>query len=157
VSERDAFFDNVVCGVLVRSGRVLLVHRNELKRWAPNCWDLPGGHVEKGETDVTAIIRELQEEIGIVVSASNVEFIARLPGDSYDLRIFLVTRWLGNPRNCATDEHDDLNWFAAHELETMTLADSEIIPIITQAIRDNDAPPERHGDGVQRGTTEHPQ
>ena len=31
----------------------------------PNCWDIPGGHVESGETPEECIVREMQEEIGI--------------------------------------------------------------------------------------------
>ena len=31
----------------------------------PNCWDILGGHVEKGETPEECIVREMQEEIDI--------------------------------------------------------------------------------------------
>lgn len=30
----------------------------------PNCWDIPGGHIEPGETAEQCVIREMQEEIG---------------------------------------------------------------------------------------------
>jgi 8-oxo-dGTP pyrophosphatase MutT (NUDIX family) len=137
VSDITSNFDNVVCGLLVRSGRVLLVHRNQLKRWAPNRWDLPGGHVEDGESDVTAVIRELKEELGVDASESQVHRVAQLQGDSYDLRIFVVRAWSGDPENCATNEHDDLNWFTEHELATLTLADPETLEIIVQVLRDD--------------------
>lgn len=143
MSNATASFDNVVCGLLVRSGRVLLVHRNQLKRWAPNCWDLPGGHVEEGESDVMALVRELKEELGINASESQLQCVAQLHGDSYDLRIFSVSDWSGTVKNRATDEHDDLNWFTEHELATLTLADPETLNIIARAIRDDVSPEHR--------------
>lgn len=41
--------------------RVLIVQKNSYKK---NEWDIPGGGIEKGEKPETAIIRELNEELG---------------------------------------------------------------------------------------------
>jgi ADP-ribose pyrophosphatase YjhB (NUDIX family) len=35
----------VVAGLLVRDQQVLLCHRSAERKWYPNVWDLPGGHV----------------------------------------------------------------------------------------------------------------
>jgi 8-oxo-dGTP diphosphatase len=42
----------VVCGALVENGAVLLVHRSPTRRAYPDLWDLPGGHVEAGESEL---------------------------------------------------------------------------------------------------------
>jgi 8-oxo-dGTP diphosphatase len=50
-------------------GRVLLAQRPEGKHLA-GLWEFPGGKVQPGETPEAALIRELEEEIGIDVVAS---------------------------------------------------------------------------------------
>jgi len=50
-------------------GRVLLAQRPEGKSLA-GLWEFPGGKVDPGETPETALIRELQEELGIDTWAS---------------------------------------------------------------------------------------
>lgn len=45
--------------VVFRDGEFLLLH------YDAGHWDLPKGHIEKGETDQQAALRELEEETGI--------------------------------------------------------------------------------------------
>jgi hypothetical protein len=58
---QDIDLHHVVAGLLVEAGLVLLCHRSANRRWYPNVWDLPGGHVEKGETPANTLVRELHE------------------------------------------------------------------------------------------------
>jgi isopentenyl-diphosphate delta-isomerase len=52
------------------SGRVFLQKRSMLKDTAPGCWDSScSGHVDSGEDYDHAAVRELAEEIGVVVAA----------------------------------------------------------------------------------------
>ncbi len=57
---------HVVAGALVTAGRVLLGHRSPLRHWHPDVWDLPGGHVEQGESEPQALAREMREELGVL-------------------------------------------------------------------------------------------
>ena len=54
------------CALVDPDGRVLLAQRPEGKPMA-GLWEFPGGKVEAGETPEQTLIRELQEELGIVV------------------------------------------------------------------------------------------
>ncbi len=51
-----------------RDGRVLIARRPEGKPMA-GLWEFPGGKVDDGETPEMALIRELEEELGIRVPA----------------------------------------------------------------------------------------
>ena len=51
-----------VGAILVKDGKVLLVNRgHEPFRYT---WTLPGGHIDEGETDIQAVVREVKEETG---------------------------------------------------------------------------------------------
>lgn len=107
-------------GMLVRSGRVLLVHRRADRVDYPSTWDLPGGHLEPGETPEEALRREVREEIGVEVGAfAEVEFPLFFP--AAETHVFLVTDWVGEPTNTAPEEHDDLRWVDASELAGLTI------------------------------------
>ena len=56
----------VACAFIDADGRVLLAQRPEGKPMA-GLWEFPGGKVEKGETPEATLIRESEEELGIVV------------------------------------------------------------------------------------------
>jgi 8-oxo-dGTP diphosphatase len=54
------------CALIDADGRVLLAERPAGKSMA-GLWEFPGGKVEPGERPEQSLIRELQEELGIVV------------------------------------------------------------------------------------------
>jgi mutator protein MutT len=60
----NAKFEVCVGAAILRDGRLLLLRRSPSSRFFPGAWDLPGGHVEKGETLGRALRREVREETG---------------------------------------------------------------------------------------------
>lgn len=110
----------IVTAALVRDGRVLLVHRSPDRHAYPNVWDLPGGHVEPGETERVALAREVREELGVRIAPDSATPLCRFEvgRDEETVRIsaWLVGDWEGAPHNLAPDEHDDLRWFPLGEL-----------------------------------------
>src|SRR5664279_3492035 len=55
------------CALVDADGRVLIAQRPAGKPMA-GLWEFPGGKVEDGEAPEQSLIRELQEELGIVVN-----------------------------------------------------------------------------------------
>ena len=54
----------VWAGILIRDLMILLAKRSANRTFYPNVWDLPGGHIEVGESPKTALVREFEEELG---------------------------------------------------------------------------------------------
>ena len=104
-------------------GRVLLGLRAAHKKAWPDHWDAIGGRVEAGETLERAMIREVQEEIGVVpVAFARLAEVANPRPDLYGRSVatlFAVTAWRGGePRN-TSDEHVRLEWFGEEQLNAL--------------------------------------
>ena len=125
--------ETVVCALLVRDDRMFLVHRRPDRQWFPNVWDLPGGHVESGETRAAALVRELREEIGVEIEPPRDEPILRLV-DGLDLTVWLIKEWSGEVANAAPDEHDSVGWFALDDALALEVADEEYRVMFRQAL-----------------------
>jgi 8-oxo-dGTP diphosphatase len=123
----------VVAGLLIEADKVLLCHRSDSRRWYPNVWDLPGGHVEQGETPAVALVRELHEELGIHVSEPAHPAFARLHRQDFDCRIWVVREWNETPRT-SCDEHDEINWWSPSEIGDLSLADDSYRTLIERAL-----------------------
>ncbi|KQR17349.1 NUDIX domain-containing protein [Cellulomonas sp. Leaf334] len=114
---------HVVGGLLVEQGRVLLGHRSPGRRWFPDVWDIPGGHVEPGESSRAALEREVLEELGVTVRSAREHDQVRVSGDpAVVIDLWLVTEWVGTPVNLSPEEHDALAWFGVDDLPTGELA-----------------------------------
>ena len=114
----------VVVGALVVDGRVLLAHRSPGRRWYPDVWDLPGGHVDPGESELGALRRELREELGVDATGIDAEPATRIaePAGDLELGLWAVRAWVGTPSNACPEEHDEIRWVRADELDLVDLA-----------------------------------
>jgi 8-oxo-dGTP pyrophosphatase MutT (NUDIX family) len=111
----------------------LLCHRSPSRRWYPSVWDLPGGHVEETENPSVALVRELHEELWIVIPEPTDPAFARLQQRDFDCRIWVVREWTRIP-HIASDEHDDLGWWPPKAAEDLPLALEAYRPLIQRAL-----------------------
>tara|TARA_B110000090_G_scaffold1650_1_gene1731 strand:- start:60 stop:458 length:399 start_codon:yes stop_codon:yes gene_type:complete len=115
-----------------RDGRVLLAQRPDGKSMA-GLWEFPGGKVEVGETPEAALIRELEEELGINTWRSclaPLTFASHAYEDFHLLMpLFACRKWEGLPQ---PRENQTLRWVHKQDLRSydMPAADVPLIPIL---------------------------
>jgi 8-oxo-dGTP diphosphatase len=130
---KDASLVRVVAGVLRLNGQILLCHRRPDRVNWPDVWDLPGGHIDDEESIAEALVRELDEELGVQVESPEDPPWMTLRAGTVEINLYLIDRWLGEPQNVAVEEHDDIRWFAADYLELLDLAHPSYIEILRRA------------------------
>jgi 8-oxo-dGTP diphosphatase len=117
-------------------GRVLIARRPEGKRMA-GLWEFPGGKVAPGESPEAALIRELQEELGIDTRASclaPIAFASHRYEDFHLLMPLYACRvWQGSP---TPREGQELAWVRPPRLSDypMPPADAPLVALLRDLI-----------------------
>ena len=102
----------VVAGALI-ADRALLVAQRRRPSDLAGLWELPGGKVAPGETEVTALARELREELGVEVVVGERIGVDVAISDAMVLRAYLVKQTGGV---LTAIDHRALRWVDATEL-----------------------------------------
>ena len=113
-----------------RDSRVLLAQRPEGKSMA-GLWEFPGGKIEPGETPEAALVRELNEELGIDTWESCLAPLT-FASHSYEdfhllMPLFACRKWEGVPQS---REGQALKWVRASELRSFPMPPADI-PLIS--------------------------
>ena len=126
----------VACALIDADGRVLLAQRPEGKSMA-GLWEFPGGKIEAGETPEQSLIRELEEELGIVVKEAclaPLTFASHSYADFHLLMpLYVCRRWDGM---VTAREGQSLAWVRPNRLRDypMPPADIPLIPHLTSLL-----------------------
>ncbi|MGH8125565.1 MAG: 8-oxo-dGTP diphosphatase MutT [Rhodanobacteraceae bacterium] len=127
--EREGKALEVAAGILADAqGRVLLMQRRPGKHLA-GLWEFPGGKLEPGESVEQALVRELDEELGVEVSASAplISLPWHYPEKSVRLHALRVTAWRGEPR---AKEGHPLRWVRLCDMDVAAMPPADA-PILT--------------------------
>ncbi len=110
--------------VLIMSpDRILLFHRDSIPTiTSPDCWQLVGGGIEKGETPEEGLIREVKEEV--CFDLKKFDFIKKVVGQLGEQKWFYVafvdksdeTKFKLGP-----DEGQEIGWFTIDEALAINL------------------------------------
>jgi ADP-ribose pyrophosphatase YjhB (NUDIX family) len=125
-------------GVLVRGRDVLLARRSDDRALYPGVWDVVGGHCEPGESPRDALVREVEEEIGVVPRAFREVAVLGEPDPATHgeaaYHVFAVTAWDGGePRRLGT-EHAKLCWLTLERAAALPLAHPDYPRVLRQVL-----------------------
>lgn len=123
----------VVGAVIVRKGFVLCALRS-LDSSLPNVWEFPGGKVEPGESHEHALAREIEEELGCVVTVGT---LITSTMHAYGARTVLLHTYqceisAGEP---VAHEHAELRWVTLAQLDALDWAAADIPTVESLARR----------------------
>jgi 8-oxo-dGTP diphosphatase len=107
----------VAAAITLENGRILLQKRAVGTRHA-GMWEFPGGKVENGETLENALIREIAEELGLILDPARLAAIGTASEDSDGahpaivMTLYKVAGWRGEP---AALHGQEWGWFTLAE------------------------------------------
>ncbi|MDQ5908872.1 MAG: 8-oxo-dGTP diphosphatase [Pseudomonadota bacterium] len=125
---------HVAVGVLINADGAVLITRRPDHVHQGGLWEFPGGKVEEGESVITALQRELHEELGVTVLNAEpwLQIRHAYPDKTVLLDVWQVTAWQGEPHG---REGQPLTWTLPTTLRTFAfpVADEPIIQALTSA------------------------
>jgi 8-oxo-dGTP diphosphatase len=124
------------CALIDSDGRVLIAQRPEGKSMA-GLWEFPGGKIETGERPEETVIREMREELGIIIKEACLgPFVFAshsYPNFHLLMPLFLCRRWEGIAQPL---EMQNIAWMKPKDLALnsarypMPPADAPLIPML---------------------------
>ena len=119
-------FKSAVHLILINDDKILIQKRMGSKLW-PNYYALPAGHIDEGENQYEALIREAKEELGIQIEKKdilNTYVVLRrnffdIDGKKLEPYIdyyFEVKNYIGIPSIIETDKCSELDWYSVDNL-----------------------------------------
>ena len=108
----------VLC--LIKDGDRVLLQNRVKKDWQG--YTLPGGHVERGESFVDAVVREMKEETGLTIEKPKMVGIKHFPidGGRYIVLLFQATQFTGE---VVSSEEGEMTWIDRAELADIAAVD----------------------------------
>lgn len=114
---------HVVAAVIVRQQKIFCAQRKNIGPLA-NKWEFPGGKIEKDETPIQALNREISEELGISISL--IDSLSTIhheyPTFQLHMMMFLVTT---EDEILILPEHAQGGYFTVEEMQTLDWAEAD--------------------------------
>ena len=121
-----AIFKSAVHIILINDNKILLQKRKGSKLW-PGYYALPAGHIDEGETQYDALVREAKEELGIEINSNDIinnYVVLRRNFFEIDGKIlepyidyyFEIKKYNGVPKIIEEDKCDELLWADVNNL-----------------------------------------
>lgn len=127
----------VVAAAMVRGDGCVLLQQRAPGRAMAGLWEFPGGKAEAGERVEQALVRELEEELGVIAQPDDLTPVAfasaEIGGRPMLLLLFLLERWSGEPQ--ALDAAA-LRWVGLPAMRALPMppADEPLLPALEAAL-----------------------
>ncbi len=117
----------VSSGLIIQNNKVLIGLRSESDNGG-GLWEFPGGKIEIDESSEDAVIRELNEELDIVVHKPKkiMQYLHRFKNLIYDISFFEVVSFKGSIKKIV---HDELKWVDLSSINNYNFISGDLLII----------------------------
>ncbi|MDO6524215.1 8-oxo-dGTP diphosphatase MutT [Motilimonas sp. 1_MG-2023] len=125
---------HVAAGIIINPEQQVLISRRLDHQHQGGKWEFPGGKVEANETPEQALIRELQEEVNILVNSARLfdSISFDYPDKQVLLDFMISTDFSGEAQGL---EGQEVRWVAKADLSNYTFPDANQ-PIVDKLLAD---------------------
>lgn len=117
----------VSSGLVIQNNKVLIGLRSESDNGG-GLWEFPGGKIEIDESSENAVIRELNEELDIIVRKPKkiMQYLHRFKNLIYDISFFEVISFKGSIKKIV---HDELEWVDLDSIKNYNFISGDLLII----------------------------
>ena len=117
----------VSSGLIIQNNKVLIGLRSQSDNGG-GLWEFPGGKIEIDESSEDAVIRELNEELDIVVHKPKkiMQYLHRFKNLIYDISFFEVISFKGSIKKIV---HDELEWVDLDSIKNYNFISGDLLII----------------------------
>ena len=117
----------VSSGLIIQNNKVLIGLRSKSDNGG-GLWEFPGGKIEIDESSENAVIRELNEELNIVVHKPKkiMQYLHRFKNLIYDISFFEVVSFKGSIKKIV---HDELEWVGLDSIKNYNFISGDLLII----------------------------
>ncbi len=106
--------------VIVKDGKVLILKRAKQEKTNQGKWDLPGGHIEKGEPVLESLKREVLEETGLKIKVIDLLTFSEFPKEAKAFKqekrgLRFLAEHVSGEVKLIKEEHSDFKWLKFEE------------------------------------------
>ncbi len=100
--------------------KLFMPKRADTKKFLPGLYELPGGHIDFGETMVSGLKREIQEELGIEIAVGDPFYVFTYTNQikgSHSIEVVYFAQLIGSPDDITLhpEDHSSCGWFTEQE------------------------------------------
>ena len=114
---------NVVAAVIKKNNLFLLANRS-FEADSPGIWEFPGGKVEENETFVSALIREIEEELSLKIQVGDKITSIDLSSSDKDISVHYFYAFIVSG-HINLNVHSEFKWVARDQLSGLNYIDGD--------------------------------
>ena len=116
-----------VVAAIIRQGERILATQRGYGDYKDG-WEFPGGKIEPGETPEEAVVREIEEELGMTVAVERhvVDVSYDYPQFHLEMACYLCSIAEGTPHLL---EHEAARWLLPHEIDSVDWLPADVLVV----------------------------